>query len=183
MFVITVVVHGWGGVFNRFSPDMLSNDGYGVGGSNHFYDENELNENLLEDQGHSCYGKTCTSNEFCCPDYVCVDVEGSEIGRCFMAYGKHAGETCHRDSDCESGLVCRETSDRGHVCSSPIHEVKLYGESCHMSSECDISNGLCCQLQRRHRQAPRKVHVLGFKAIYLFDFDFSYRSVHTFAIR
>lgn len=26
-----------------------------------------------------------------------------------------------------------------------------------MSSECDISRGLCCQLQRRHRQAPRKV--------------------------
>lgn len=26
-----------------------------------------------------------------------------------------------------------------------------------MSSECDISRGLCCQLQRRHRQTPRKV--------------------------
>lgn len=26
-----------------------------------------------------------------------------------------------------------------------------------MSRECDISRGLCCQLQRRHRQTPRKV--------------------------
>lgn len=26
-----------------------------------------------------------------------------------------------------------------------------------MSSDCDIAKGLCCQVQRRHRQAPRKV--------------------------
>nr|CAD7463716.1 unnamed protein product [Timema tahoe] len=26
-----------------------------------------------------------------------------------------------------------------------------------MSGECDIGKGLCCQLQRRHRQAARKV--------------------------
>lgn len=28
-----------------------------------------------------------------------------------------------------------------------------------MSGECDISRGLCCQLQRRHRQTPRKVTI------------------------
>lgn len=28
-----------------------------------------------------------------------------------------------------------------------------------MSGECDVSRGLCCQLQRRHRQAPRKVEI------------------------
>lgn len=39
----------------------------------------------------------------------------------------------------------------------PVHQDKQYSESCHMSSECDISRGLCCQLQRRHRQLPRKV--------------------------
>lgn len=31
------------------------------------------------------------------------------------------------------------------------------GEECNMSSECDVTRGLCCQLQRRHRQASRKV--------------------------
>nr|CAD7205874.1 unnamed protein product [Timema douglasi] len=30
------------------------------------------------------------------------------------------------------------------------------GEDCTMSGECDIGKGLCCQLQRRHRQAARK---------------------------
>lgn len=30
-------------------------------------------------------------------------------------------------------------------------------DDCTMSGECDVSRGLCCQLQRRHRQAARKV--------------------------
>lgn len=74
-------------------------------------------------------------------------------------YGRRVGELCRRDSDCESGLVCAE-AEQGvftRVCKPPVQQEKQYAESCNMSSECDISRGLCCQLQRRHRQAPRKV--------------------------
>lgn len=80
------------------------------------------------------------------------------VGSCLFAYGRRAGELCRRDSDCESGLLCAE-ADQGaaRVCRPPVHQDKQYNEPCHMSGECDISRGLCCQLQRRHRQAPRKV--------------------------
>lgn len=81
------------------------------------------------------------------------------MGTCLFAYGRRAGELCRRDSDCESGLLCAEPESGGsaRVCRPPVRQDKQYSESCNMSSECDISRGLCCQLQRRHRQAPRKV--------------------------
>lgn len=81
-------------------------------------------------------------------------------GTCLFAYGRRVGELCRRDSDCESGLVCAEPEQGGastRVCRPPVRQDKQYSESCNMSSECDITRGLCCQLQRRHRQAPRKV--------------------------
>lgn len=83
----------------------------------------------------------------------------SVVGTCLFAYGRRVGELCRRDTDCESGLVCAEAEPgtMTRVCRPPVHQEKQYSELCNMSNECDISRGLCCQLQRRHRQAPRKV--------------------------
>ncbi|KAJ8955738.1 hypothetical protein NQ318_008610 [Aromia moschata] len=156
--------HAWGGLFNRFSPEMLANMGYGGHGGGFIQRNGEGDEGILEEyvsenaEDEPCYGKRCTANEHCCPGSVCVDVDGV-IGSCLFAYGRRVGELCRRDSDCESGLVCAE-ADGGistRVCRPPVHQDKQYSEPCNMSSECDISRGLCCQLQRRHRQAPRKV--------------------------
>ncbi|XP_066262518.1 prohormone-3 [Euwallacea similis] len=163
LLAVLLVIHrvnAWGGLFNRFSPEMLANMGYGGHGGGMMRDgeDNFLEEYVSEGDDEPCYGKRCTANEHCCPGSVCVDVDGV-VGSCLFAYGRRVGELCRRDSDCESGLVCAE-SDSGpnaRVCRPPVHQDKQYSEPCHMSSECDISRGLCCQLQRRHRQVPRKV--------------------------
>ncbi|CAG2171945.1 unnamed protein product [Oppiella nova] len=34
---------------------------------------------------------------------------------------------------------------------------KQYNDECVTSSECDASHGLCCQLIKRHRMAPRRL--------------------------
>lgn len=226
----------WGGLFNRFSPEMLSNLGYGghrygggvsaaYGAGGHggggasnggltfgggvfrsapltaqrvhpldlFEEEvREAEEAEAEDEDGAgrgripepCYGRKCAANEHCCPGSVCVDVDGV-VGSCLVSFGLRQGELCRRDGDCESGLLCAAEEDEdvagsaiGRVvsgtdgrsaprqvvdsavirtCQPPTRSRKLYGEECLLSSECDISKGLCCQLQRRHRQAPRKV--------------------------
>lgn len=82
------------------------------------------------------------------------------MGSCVFIYGRRAGELCHKDSECESGLLCGGPigGDGGaRVCQVPAIGEKQYGELCHSSSQCDIARGLCCTLQRRHRQAPRRV--------------------------
>ncbi|XP_067004720.2 prohormone-3 [Anabrus simplex] len=153
----------WGGLFNRFSPEMLSNLGYGGHGYGNyrtqpllqrFQSPAEVFQELQEDE-EPCYGKKCTANEHCCPGSVCVDMDGI-VGSCLFAYGLKQGELCRRDNDCETGLLCAESGE-GRTCQPPITNRKQYSEDCTMSSDCDISKGLCCQLQRRHRQAPRKV--------------------------
>ncbi|XP_063700971.1 prohormone-3 [Culicoides brevitarsis] len=149
----------WGGVFNRFSPEMLSNLGYGAHGSAYrqpfFQDENYLEDEQTSDD--ECYGRRCVANEHCCPGTVCVNVDGI-IGNCLFAYGRKLGELCRRDADCESGLVCDVAASSGaSVCRAPMVLAKQYAEDCHTSTDCDITRGLCCQLQRRHRQQPRKV--------------------------
>ncbi|CRK97940.1 CLUMA_CG011312, isoform A [Clunio marinus] len=156
-------VRAWGGLFNRFSPEMLSNMGYGShGGSSFraqplFQGENFIEEEPAIIEEEICYGKRCTANEHCCPGSVCVDVDGV-IGNCLFAYGRKLGELCRRDADCESGLVCDVSAVGGaSVCRAPMVVAKQYAEECTTSSDCDITRGLCCQLQRRHRQAPRKV--------------------------
>ncbi|XP_017786602.1 PREDICTED: ITG-like peptide [Nicrophorus vespilloides] len=153
----------WGGLFNRFSPEMLANMGYGGhggggGGGFRTGDEGILEEFEVDSDDDPCYRKSCTANEHCCPGQVCVDVDGV-VGTCLFAYGRRVGELCRRDSDCESGLVCTESeqTSSSRICRPPVQQDKQYSEPCNMSSECDISRGLCCQLQRRHRQAPRKV--------------------------
>ncbi|XP_075219527.1 space blanket [Lycorma delicatula] len=156
----------WGGLFNRFTPEMLSNlGGYGGGSfrAQPFLQNpgeidsfQELQETELDGQGQGpCYGKRCTANEHCCPGSVCVDVDGV-AGTCLFAYGLRQGELCRRDNDCETGLVCTDTGE-GRTCQPAVTSRKQYSEDCIMSSECDIHKGLCCQFQRRHRQAPRKV--------------------------
>ncbi|CAG9805157.1 unnamed protein product [Chironomus riparius] len=159
-------VHAWGGLFNRFSPEMLSNMGYGSshGGSSYrpqplFQGEtNFIDEEPAIIEEEICYGKRCTANEHCCPGSVCVDVDGAAFGNCLFAYGRKMGELCRRDADCESGLVCDVSAAGGaNVCRAPMAVAKQYAEDCSTSSDCDITRGLCCQLQRRHRQAPRKV--------------------------
>ncbi|XP_050315732.1 ITG-like peptide isoform X2 [Anthonomus grandis grandis] len=164
LFAVVLVtlhhVNAWGGLFNRFSPEMLANMGYGGhggGGIMRERDETNFLDEYVNEGEDPCYGRICNSNEHCCPGYICVDVDGV-MGSCMIMYGRRVGELCRRDSDCESGLVCAE-SDSGpnaRVCRPPVYQDKQYSEPCHMSTECDISRGLCCQLQRRHRQAPRK---------------------------
>lgn len=155
-------VLAWGGLFNRFSPEMLSNLGYGghggYGRAQPFLQRYESPVEVFQDLQEAeepCYGRKCTANEFCCPGSVCVDVDGI-VGTCLFAYGLKQGELCRRDNDCESGLLCQETGE-GRTCQPPLSNKKQYSEDCVMSNECDISKGLCCQLQRRHRQTPRKV--------------------------
>jgi len=157
--------YGWGGLFNRFSPELLSNMGYG-GFSNYKLQplinkiekgelEEVMNEGMNEGFGkeEACYGKKCTANEHCCSGHACVDVDGV-LGTCLPTFGAKQGEMCERDGDCESGLICSGSDIKTCI---PVAEAKKqYGEDCIMSSDCDITKGLCCQVQRRHRQAPRK---------------------------
>ncbi|CAD7077847.1 unnamed protein product [Hermetia illucens] len=138
---------------------MLANMGYGNhGGGLHQFLQNEgyiEDEPVIEDE--PCYGRHCTANEHCCQGSVCVDVDGGP-GVCLFAYGRKLGELCRRDADCEAGLVCDNVGTNGNmICRAPMAIAKQYAEECSTSNECDITRGLCCQLQRRHRQAARKI--------------------------
>lgn len=55
-----------------------------------------------------------------------------------------------------------DVSGEPRVCRPPMMSSKQYAELCNVSGECDISRGLCCQVQRRHRQQPRKVAIILF---------------------
>lgn len=157
IFLFGESVTAWGGLFNRFSPELLANMGYGSHGGMHpFYEtDNQIEETMGDDD--PCYGKPCTANEHCCSGSVCVYVDGVS-GTCLFLYGRKLGELCRHDADCESGLVCDVSASSGSsVCRAPMAIAKQYAEECGTSSDCDISRGLCCQLQRRHRMALRKV--------------------------
>ncbi|RZF33358.1 hypothetical protein LSTR_LSTR007703 [Laodelphax striatellus] len=153
----------WGGLFQRLTPEMLSGGGYGgssfraqpfLHNPGELDSFQELQEAELEGQA-PCIGRRCSANEYCCEGSICIDVDGIS-GTCLPLYGLRQGELCRRDNDCETGLVCTDTGE-GRTCQPAITSRKLYNEECSMSSECDIHKGLCCQFQRRHRQAPRKV--------------------------
>lgn len=161
-------VNAWGGLFNRFSPEMLANMGYGSHGGA-YRPQSFLQNEILDEEQQSpryepdpCYPRVCSANEFCCPGHICVIVDSvsplSVMGQCMPLYGRKYGELCRHDSDCESGLVCDISALSGaSVCRPPTIVAKQYGEDCITSSDCDITRGLCCQVQRRHRQVPRKV--------------------------
>lgn len=111
----------------------------------------------MEQLKKPCYGNLCTSNDYCCPGTVC-DWDGRSYGRCVFARGRGLGEMCRRDADCDSGLICGLTEGSPvSICSVPLSMPKQYNEPCESSNECDMTLGLCCQLQRRHRQQHRKV--------------------------
>uniref|UniRef100_A0A182Y0J1 Uncharacterized protein n=1 Tax=Anopheles stephensi TaxID=30069 RepID=A0A182Y0J1_ANOST len=194
-------VNAWGGLFNRFSPEMLANMGYGSHGgsfrpqtflqvgiqsffrsnirpspsngrsippnntSSLFFASNEILDEEQQSPRYEpdpCYPRMCSANEFCCPGYICVIMDNdspiSVRGTCMPLYGRKYGELCRHDSDCESGLVCDISALSGaSVCRPPTIVAKQYGEDCITSSDCEITRGLCCQVQRRHRQVPRKV--------------------------
>ncbi|XP_024874228.1 ITG-like peptide isoform X1 [Temnothorax curvispinosus] len=159
-------VEAWGGLFNRFSPEMLSNLGYGGHGG--YMNRPGLLQSFQEGYGGAygegietteepCYERKCAYNDHCCPGSICVNIDGV-VGTCIYDFGMKQGELCRRDGDCETGLMCTEMAGREtKSCQPPTTSSKLYNEECTMSNECDISRGLCCQLQRRHRQTPRKV--------------------------
>ncbi|KAI8441798.1 hypothetical protein MSG28_005484 [Choristoneura fumiferana] len=92
----------------------------------------------------------------CCA-LLCFGVE-NDGGRCLPAFaGRKLGEICNRENQCEAGLVCEEVvPGEMHVCRPPTAGRKQYNEDCSASSECDITRGLCCVMQRRHRQKARK---------------------------
>lgn len=149
--------NAWGGLFNRFSPEMLANLGYGNhgGGGYHSFLQNDIEDEPTPDVD-PCYHKRCASNEDCCPASVCFIPQG-DYGYCVFVYGRKLGELCRRDADCEAGLTCDTGPNGNRFCQAPMSVAKQYAEECSSSGECDITRGLCCQLQRRHRQAPRKV--------------------------
>ncbi|BES97603.1 Hypothetical protein NTJ_10417 [Nesidiocoris tenuis] len=158
------VALGWGGLFNRFSPEMLSNLGYGGHGSSMRMQPFLQNPGAMEKlqeiseglEGEGCYERKCYSNEYCCPGQVCINID-SDVGVCMFTYGLGQGELCRRHSDCDTGLICSDVGEGSKTCQPPFASPKLYNEECTMSTECDIHRGLCCQYQRRHRQAARKV--------------------------
>ncbi|KAG7170853.1 Prohormone-3-like [Homarus americanus] len=63
--------------------------------------------------------------------------------------GQREGSECRSDSECNAGLIC----DMG-ACVM-FQGKKRYNEPCTVSSECEVGRGLCCQVVRRHRQAPK----------------------------
>ena len=168
--VLAITVHfgveGWGGLFNRFSPEMLSNLGYGSHGdymSKTGLYQRPLSPGYGNSYGESledvvpCFERRCTANEHCCQGSICVNVDGA-MGHCVYDLGQKQGELCRNDNDCETGLMCAEIAgSETRSCQPPVTANKLYNEECNMSGECDVTRGLCCQLQRRHRQTARKV--------------------------
>ncbi|XP_063864817.1 ITG-like peptide isoform X2 [Scylla paramamosain] len=150
---------GRGHIFSntRFRPEAGPNWGYG-GFGQHYQGERIMSpreqlleallggEELLEEQ--LCEGRRCTANEQCCSGHLCVEFDGAS-GTCMSAAAQREGSECVGDSECGAGMYC----DLGACV--PFQGKKRYNEPCSLSSECEIERGLCCQLVRRHRQAPK----------------------------
>ncbi|XP_012544836.1 ITG-containing peptide isoform X1 [Bombyx mori] len=159
--------HAWGGLFNRFSSDMLANLGYGRSPYRHYpygqvepdeaYEalENNRISNVIDEPAH-CYSSPCVTNGDCCGGLLCLETDDG--GRCLSAFaGRKLGEICNRENQCDAGLICEEAAPgEMHICRPPSTGRKQYNEDCTTSSECEITRGLCCIMQRRHRQKSRK---------------------------
>ncbi|CAB0030628.1 unnamed protein product [Trichogramma brassicae] len=160
-------VAAWGGLFNRFSPEMLSNMGYGGAGhggggflgrqSAFVQHGGSLSDNMLDEgMEEPCYERHCQTNEDCCLEYVCIHPEGEwPDGRCMFVYGLKQGELCRRDNDCETGLVCAEVAGSDSFsCQPPVTSNKQYNVLVLQRSA-----GVHRARSRRPGQADRPVHV------------------------
>lgn len=154
----------WGHIFSRFRPEAGGLGTYGGAGYGPGYEpysnpiaerlvspREQLLESLLREEEveeQLCEGRRCTANEHCCAGHVCVDFDGAS-GTCMSSLGYREGGECNTDDECNGGLIC----DLG-ACTAP-QSTKSYNELCSTSHECDVGRGLCCQIMRRHRQAPK----------------------------
>lgn len=157
-------VRGWGALFNRYNPSLLSS--YDTSGS--YYNlmtktgqevaepkvivspiEQVLQAEAEEDD--PCHKRKCTSNEHCCGEDVCVDTMEGVTGTCLPVFGKREGEGCYRDSDCETGYICTKNYGGYKQCLLATPGAGKFGDECDTSSDCNIHVGLCCRTQRRGR--------------------------------
>uniref|UniRef100_A0A182K666 ITG-containing peptide n=1 Tax=Anopheles christyi TaxID=43041 RepID=A0A182K666_9DIPT len=81
-------VNAWGGLFNRFSPEMLANMGYGSHGGS-YRPQSFLQNEILDEEQQSpryepdpCYPRACSANEYCCPGFICVAVDDGKKQLC-----------------------------------------------------------------------------------------------------
>merc|ERR1712126_672745 len=164
VLVVATTVKGWGAMFNRYNPSMLSS--YDTSGG--YYNMLTKSEQGVEapiqelfraekDGDDDPCRRKCTSNEHCCEGHVCVDTQNSVTGSCLPVFGKKEGEVCYRDNDCETGYLCLEGYNGRMECQPPAPGTGKFGEECRESSECNIHAGLCCRLQRRQKMQPKKL--------------------------
>jgi len=172
LVVLTVItsVRGWGAIFNRVNPVMIP-DEHKTGSyynlytdSKHSVEEPKVMARTMDGAGNQmgteedpCYEKKCTSNEHCCEGSVCIDMEIKAVGTCMPLYGKKFGESCVRNSDCETGFVCLEGESGRMMCAEQMPGVGRFGDECSNSDDCNIHLGLCCRLQRRQKMQPKKL--------------------------
>ncbi|XP_042903132.1 prohormone-3 isoform X2 [Parasteatoda tepidariorum] len=123
--------------------------------------ESEMLEALLDREDDRCYGKQCSHSEECCKGAACIDIEGVS-GTCLPLHGKEFYQPCQKDDDCGFGLVCADSgnfspSKTCQLDGKSILKKKGFSDECLTSSDCDTDNGLCCQVMRRHRMAPKRL--------------------------
>lgn len=129
--------------------------------ANRFLGDLEL-ENFVHEDNSKCALRSCTFNDDCCGDDVCVDVPGREGGLCMpKSEGVGKDEGCQSNDDCLPYMECVDTPvDSPHkTCQPHVREIrkKQYFDECQSTKECDERRGLCCQIVKRHRQRPRKM--------------------------
>lgn len=106
-----------------------------------------------------CFGRQCFESNQCCKGFACVTMkETTSIGTCLPIFSRIEGDPCTEDEDCANFLRCLGT-ENSKTCQKESKDVKkkLFNNDCLTSAECDIDRKLCCQIQRRHRMAPRRV--------------------------
>ncbi|OQV21865.1 putative Prohormone-3 [Hypsibius exemplaris] len=161
-----------------------------------WYQQRRSGANALEEdppslqeqqQAQNCKGLACRNDDGCCEAMVCKTPEPEskktpvQLGTCIP--NPNEGTACKQDANCGSGLECVLTAGaRGFkTCQPKNRDIsrKQYYDDCRQSMECDQVRGLCCQIQRRHRQAPRQVcsyykdvqNCVGFRKGYMPEID------------
>ncbi|KFM61435.1 Prohormone-3, partial [Stegodyphus mimosarum] len=122
--------------------------------------DGEMLEALMDREEDRCFGRKCEHSEECCKGAACVDIEGAS-GTCLPIFRKVSYQPCKEDSECGSGLICADSGTVGPLKTCQLEErsikKKTLHDECTTSSDCDVSKGMCCQILRRHRMAPRKL--------------------------